>query len=172
MFPVTTMSLMGDGLMGDGIGKLLQRYKDFSRVVWMYCKIHDEGVGRIQWDGSISKTITPHDEGEMNYCRWAHEKILTTMGCDPNSISHANFVLGHPSCSCPIGDVLDTNLETRIKNLFVCDVSSMPGAPARPPVLTIVNLAKYFYPILMDRISGSSSARKSADSTATAAKIS
>lgn len=142
------MTVLPSGGLGEGI----EAYRNYGRVAWMYIKIHDEGVGRILWDGSVSKTVTARDEEKMNYCRWATEKILTAMGCDPYSIRHTSPVLGHPSGSCPIGKVIDTNLETQIKNLFVCDVSSMPGAPSRPPVLTIVTLAKYFLPILLERI--------------------
>jgi choline dehydrogenase-like flavoprotein len=74
------------------------------------------------------------------------------MGCDPYSIKHTEFTLGHPSSSCTIGEIVDANLETKIRNLFVCDNSAMPGAPSRPPVLTIVTLAKYFLQILLKRL--------------------
>jgi len=37
---------------------------------------------------------------------------------------------------------VDKNLETRIKGLFIADASVIPQAPGRPPILTIVALAK------------------------------
>jgi choline dehydrogenase-like flavoprotein len=37
---------------------------------------------------------------------------------------------------------LDSNLESEIKNLYVCDASVFPEALARPTVLTIISLAK------------------------------
>ena len=38
--------------------------------------------------------------------------------------------------------MLDENLQTEVKNLFVCDASSFPEALARPTVLTILALGK------------------------------
>jgi choline dehydrogenase-like flavoprotein len=37
---------------------------------------------------------------------------------------------------------VDPNLETRVKNLFVCDASVLPKPLASPQVLTLVALAK------------------------------
>ncbi len=39
--------------------------------------------------------------------------------------------------------MLSENLETEVKNLFVCDASVFPEALDRPMVLTIIGLAKY-----------------------------
>ncbi|HSG17062.1 MAG TPA: GMC oxidoreductase [Anaerolineae bacterium] len=38
--------------------------------------------------------------------------------------------------------MLSRDLETEIKNLYVCDASVFPQALARPTVLTIISLAK------------------------------
>ena len=38
--------------------------------------------------------------------------------------------------------VLENNLETEIKGLYVCDASVFPEALARPTVLTIIGLSK------------------------------
>ncbi len=139
-----------------GLGAAIAAYKDYPRVVCMFNKIHDEGVGRITWGGRISKTLTPNDELKMNYCRWINEKILTGIGCDPHTFRHTAYTFGHPGGSCSIGVAVDSNLETSIKNCFVCDISAMPGAPSRPPVLTLVTLTKWFVPRLIERIENGS----------------
>ena len=41
-----------------------------------------------------------------------------------------------------IGEIVDSNLETDIKNLFVCDASVLPISPGKPPILTILALSK------------------------------
>jgi choline dehydrogenase-like flavoprotein len=41
-----------------------------------------------------------------------------------------------------IGEMLDTNLQTGVKNLYVCDASTFPEALCRPTVLTIISLGK------------------------------
>jgi len=70
------------------------------------------------------------------------EKALVHGGCNPDEIYASKKVLGHPGGTAPIGKLVDTNLETQIKNLYCCDTSIMPEAPGRPPTWTIVTLAK------------------------------
>jgi len=142
-----------------GINKAIDIYKYFPRMISISNKIHDEGVGRITWDGRVSKTMTLHDEEKLNYARHVNERILLAMGCD--NIHHSGFshikgdlTFGHPGGTCPVGVVVDTNMETQIKNCFVCDISSLPGAPSRPPVLTLVTLTKWFIPRLIGRLNG------------------
>ena len=50
----------------------------------------------------------------------------------------------HPSGSVRIGTMLDTNLQTEIEGLYVCDASVFPESLDRPTVLTIISLAKRF----------------------------
>jgi choline dehydrogenase-like flavoprotein len=38
--------------------------------------------------------------------------------------------------------MLDSNLQTKVKNLYVCDASTFPEALDRPTVLTILGLGK------------------------------
>ena len=53
-------------------------------------------------------------------------------------------VIESASGSVRIGAMLDTNLETEIDGLFVCDASVFPESLDRPTVLTIISLAKRF----------------------------
>ncbi len=48
----------------------------------------------------------------------------------------------HPSVSCPIGTVVDNNLETSIQNLYCCDASVFPASLGNPTVWTAVSLGK------------------------------
>lgn len=149
----------GYQLMGSGIRGSLKTYREFPRMISIFNKIHDEGVGRITYTGRVSKTVTLQDEDKMNYCRYINEKILLAMGCPPGTIKHGGFShikgglsFGHPGGTCPMGVVVNRSLETEIKNCFVCDISSLPGAPSRPPVLTLVTLTKWFVPRLLERL--------------------
>lgn len=148
---------------GSGVQGALKAYRDYPRMICIFNKIHDEGVGWVTHTGRVSKTITLQDESKMDYCRHINEKIMSAMGCDPKTIKHTGFshikgslTFGHPGGTCPIGVVVDRNLETEIKNCFVCDISSLPAAPARPPVLTLVTLTKWFVPRLLQRLDGRS----------------
>jgi len=63
-------------------------------------------------------------------------------GADSSSILMSKPQGAHPGGTAAIGRVVDENLETRVKNLFVCDASVFPVTPGLPPILTIVALAK------------------------------
>jgi len=47
----------------------------------------------------------------------------------------------HPSGTVRIGEMVDTDLQTEVKGLYVCDASNFPEALARPTVLTIIGWA-------------------------------
>ena len=69
-------------------------------------------------------------------------RILRQAGCDPDTIFTTPIRGTHPSGTVRLGTMLDTNLQTEIENLYVCDASVFPEALARPTVLTIIALAK------------------------------
>ena len=122
--------------------KSLRRLNRFGKALGMFAKVSDDGVGRVMADGKISKTFTEQDQKRFKYAREVNTKVLVKAGCDPNDIHHSGFVLGHPSGTVKVGHLLDTNLETSVKNLYCCDTSVFPEAPGRPPALTVVILGK------------------------------
>jgi choline dehydrogenase-like flavoprotein len=120
----------------------LRRLNRFGRALGMFAKVSDDGVGRVMADGKVSKTFTEQDQKRFKYAREINIKVLVKAGCDPDDIHHSGFVLGHPSGTVKVGELLDTNLETSVKNLYCCDTSVFPEAPGRPPALTVVILGK------------------------------
>ena len=61
------------------------------------------------------------------------------------------FIGTHPSATVRIGDMLNSNLQTEVKGLYVCDASVFPEALDRPTVLTIIALAKRLARHLIDK---------------------
>lgn len=49
----------------------------------------------------------------------------------------------HPGGSVRIGDGVDSRLQTRTENLYVCDASVIPGEWGLPPTVTLLCLGKY-----------------------------
>ncbi|MDX9897476.1 MAG: GMC family oxidoreductase N-terminal domain-containing protein [Spirochaetia bacterium] len=148
-------------LQNKGIKGFLDTWKKHPRRVALFNKIHDDGEGRVAWDGMVSKTLTSKDEQRMNYCRYVNEKILLKMGCVEDTIHHGSLshwkgglTFGHPGGTCSVGMVMDKNLESPIPNCYACDISVIPGAPSRPPVLTLVTLAKWFAPRVLAKLNG------------------
>jgi choline dehydrogenase-like flavoprotein len=86
--------------------------------------------------------MTANDRYRLNHAAIVCRKILVKMGCDPDSIFVSPQRGTHPSCTVRIGEIVDTNLQTEVKNLYVCDASTFPEALDRPTVLTIIGLGK------------------------------
>ena len=120
----------------------MTRLHRYRRALGVFSKVSDEGTGRVSTDGKLSKTFTEGDLKRFEYSRQVNTKVLTRAGCDPNDLHHSGFILGHPSGTVRVGKLLDSNLETSVKNLYCCDTSAMPEAPGRPPALTVVVLGK------------------------------
>lgn len=77
--------------------------------------------------------------------------ILVKAGADIKSISSTHVRGAHLIASARIGDVVDSNLETEIENLYVADGSVLPEAPGLPPIYTILALSRRLGQYLADK---------------------
>ena len=113
-----------------------------ARLLGIMTKIADEPVGRVFPDGSVSKPVTPKDQQRINAGTEVATAILVKAGADARSIVTTRPSGAHPGGTAAIGRVVDSDLQTEVDGLFVCDASVLPTAPGLPPILTIVALAK------------------------------
>ena len=114
----------------------------YEDIVGFMVKIADEANGKLHEDGSAEKTLTVRD---LNLLKEGYKKaveILLKLGVAQESISSTAMRGAHPGGTAAIGVVVDSNLETRIKGLYISDASVIPQAPGRPPILTITAIAK------------------------------
>jgi len=96
----------------------------------------------IYKNGTIEKKITLRD---LNLLKEGYNKsveLLKAIGVEPSSISSTPIRGAHPGGTAAIGRVVDKNLQTSVKGLFISDASVIPQAPGRPPILTIIALSK------------------------------
>lgn len=114
----------------------------YRRMIGVLVKIKDELGGYIDENGNVSKKLTSADLEKIEMGAGIAEKVLIEAGCNPKSIVRGEIRGAHPSGTCRIGDVVDENLETEIKNLYVCDASIFPEALDRPTVITIISFGK------------------------------
>ncbi|WP_300667747.1 FAD-dependent oxidoreductase [Desulfoluna sp.] len=114
----------------------------YDRMVGILIKIKDNPGGWVDIDGKVSKALTEADFEKLAMGKTIAEEILTASGCPPSSIVASPVRGAHPSGTCGIGTVVDTTLETEIKNLFVCDASVFPEALDRPTVITLISFGK------------------------------
>ncbi len=130
-------------LMKEGFSAVKDMGK-YSRLVTVFSKVHDDDTGWISEDGTMSKTYTKLDLERQEYSWEKIDQMLITAGCDPNALHRMTTILGHPSGTVKIGELLDNHCESvDIPNLYFCDASCFPEALGMPPVLSLVCLAMY-----------------------------
>jgi len=114
----------------------------YRNTLGLMIKVKDEIAGGITMEGTISKPMTKRDQERLNHASIVCRKILMKAGCDSDSIFVTPLRGTHPSGTVRIGEMLDTNLQTEVEGLYVCDASTFPEALDRPTVLTIIGLGK------------------------------
>lgn len=120
----------------------LWRLASFPRYTGIMVKIRDDISGRVISDSSFSKPLTDRDEKRLAKGSAIIRRVLGKLGAPDHSMIELPPIGAHPSATCRIGVVVDKNLETRIKNLYVCDSSVFPQSLGLPVVWTAVALGK------------------------------
>ena len=139
VFPNWALYLLMLGFMGPAY---LKRFHDFWRLSGIMVKIKDETHGELFDGTSFSKPITRVDRQKLDKGVEIIKKVFQKAGAKGSSIITIKPLGAHPSATCRIGDVLDSNLETKFRNLYCCDASVLPSALGGPTVWTLAALAK------------------------------
>ena len=63
-------------------------------------------------------------------------------GSQPSKIFSTPIRGAHPGGTCSIGEVVDTDLQTQIANVYICDASILPHSLGTPLVLVLMAFAK------------------------------
>lgn len=113
-----------------------------NRLIGIMNKTTDEANGHVYANGTISKPITDKDWQRLKEGSAISKEILLKAGAKSNSILFSKVQGAHPGGTTAIGKIVDKDLQTEIKNLYVCDASVLPRSPGLPPILTICALAK------------------------------
>lgn len=114
----------------------------WGRTLGVMIKVRDEVSGGIDERGRVSKGLTPGEGQRLARAEQVARRILLEAGCRDDSIIRTPLRGTHPSATARIGDVVDTELQTSVRGLYVCDASVFPEALGRPTVLTILALAR------------------------------
>jgi len=109
-------------------------------IIGLMVKIADEAKGKVNLK-EIFKENTLEDIRLLARGSAIAGSILSNMGVDASTIVSTHPRGAHPGGTAPIGEVVDENLETSIKGLYIADASVLPKAPGAPPILTIMALA-------------------------------
>jgi choline dehydrogenase-like flavoprotein len=126
----------------------LLRIPQYPQHVSIMVKVHDAVGGGMSGDGRYHKEIEPE----------AHEKLGRGVEVARRILAHAGakttyctpLMTGGAFGTLRLGEDVDANLQTRIRNLHVCDGSLIPHSARVAPTLTLVCLAKYLSRALLD----------------------
>lgn len=115
------------------------RLMSHARTLTLMVKIRDDiggGVGP-RW---VDKTLTAGDREKLATGVGMAREILRAAGA--RRIFKSWHFAAHPGGSLRIGEVVDSDLQTKTRNLFVCDASVIPGPWGLPPTLTLLCLGR------------------------------
>ena len=113
-----------------------------NKILGIMTKTTDDATGTVYPNGKVSKSVTKNDEARLNAGSALSREILVKAGADPKSIIVSKVQGAHPGGTAAVGKVVNTDLQTKVDGLFICDASVFPVTPGLPPILTIVALAK------------------------------
>jgi choline dehydrogenase-like flavoprotein len=112
----------------------------FRSTARIMVKVKDELGGRLTERGGIRKKLSTADRAKLLHGYENAKRILREAGA--TDIYKTWYLASHPGGTVKIGQLVDANLETEYRNLYVCDCSVIPEAWGLPPVLTIIGLGK------------------------------
>jgi len=115
-----------------------------KNLMGIMTKITDENTGHVLANGRVDKAPTRRDLERLKKGNDLSREILVKCGADPDSVFQTKPRGAHPGGTAGMGRVVDENLETKWRNLYVCDASVLPFSPGLPPVLTLLGLTKWF----------------------------
>jgi choline dehydrogenase-like flavoprotein len=141
-------------------------WRNYRRLVGVMIKVTDELSGIVSIEGGISKPMTARDRERLHHATVVSRQILVKAGCDPDSIYVSRLRGTHPSATVRLGEMVDRDLQTAVKNLYVCDASVFPEALGLPTVLTIISFAKRLSDHLLQGVLRREAARATASAAA------
>lgn len=139
VFPNWSQYMVILGMMGPSY---LPKSFKFWKYSGIMVKISDEVSGEVFKGSSFSKPVTRQDQMRLDKGIDIIKKVFKSAGAKEESIIALKPSGAHPSASCRIGEVVDSNLETDIRNLYCCDASVFPSSLGLPVVWTAVSLGK------------------------------
>jgi choline dehydrogenase-like flavoprotein len=113
------------------------------RTLSIMAKVRDSLDGMIHVDESFSKPIPYETWWKLNKGAVLAEEILQKAGVKRDDIVKTGVVVGaHPGGTVRVGELLDKDCQTPLKNCYCMDASVLPDPFGMPPTVTIMAMAK------------------------------
>lgn len=112
-------------------------------ILSLMIKLADERSGTVA-DGSVDKDLTASDEAALASAVDACVAILGRLGIKKSDVFFGTLNAGHPGGSLPLTseDAATLRPGRLPENLYLADATLLPSSLGRPPILTIMALAK------------------------------
>lgn len=127
------------GVMTAQTGRV-DRLGAHGRTLQIMVKVRDALGGELTDRGGIRKRLAQEDRERFRRGFGRAKQILE--GAGARNIFRSRPIASHPGATAKIGDVVDSDLQTELENLYVCDCSVVPESWGRPPTLTLIGLGK------------------------------
>ncbi|MBI9090116.1 MAG: GMC family oxidoreductase [Desulfobacterium sp.] len=127
------------GLLSAQVGRINQLL-NHPKSLTIMIKAKDSLGGHLSDSGGVRKRLSGSDKQKLSRGYERAKQILRNAGA--KTVYKSNFLAAHPGGTVKINDLVNSNLETDIKNLFVCDCSVIPEAWGLPPTFTLLCLGK------------------------------
>jgi choline dehydrogenase-like flavoprotein len=114
-----------------------------KNIVSMMIKLADDSTGDI--DGKkVTKSLTEQDRFRMGEAIALCKDILQRLGVKKKEIFLGTLNAGHPAGMLPLSEMEAKSLhhDRLPENLYIADATLLPNALGKPPILTIIALAK------------------------------
>lgn len=112
----------------------------YRSSVTVMVKARDLLSGRVSARGAVTKPLIPADRAVLTHGAAQARRLLEAAGA--RRLHQAGYVAVHPGGTAKVGEVVDTDLRTRVPGLYVCDASVIPVAWGMPPTFTVMALGR------------------------------
>ncbi|NOU17192.1 MAG: NAD(P)-binding protein [Bacteroidales bacterium] len=119
----------------------IKHYNSFTSSIGVGVKVKDSLAGKMLENGHFYKELTKTELEKIKIGEERATKILKNAGA--KNIIRSVVSAGQVAGVIKLQEDLDNNLETKYKNLYVCDGSIIPEKNRVSPTLTLICLAKY-----------------------------
>jgi choline dehydrogenase-like flavoprotein len=127
------------GLLTAQAGRINQLF-NHPKTLTIMVKAKDSLGGHLSKSGGVRKLLSDSDKQKLSRGYKRAKQILRNAGA--SNIFRSHFLAAHPGGTVKINELVNSNLETEIENLFVCDCSVIPEAWGLPPTFTLLCLGK------------------------------
>ena len=118
----------------------LDQVRRYGNAAAIMVKVRDEVQGEITRRGGIRKRLTDADHRKLDRGAERARAILEHAGAQ--HIARSFPFASHPGGTVPLGRLVNADLQTQIRGLYVCDASVIADPWGRPPTLTLVSLGR------------------------------